>query len=53
MSSKVSKPSSSSQAQYYARIIAAILLLSKVILSLYSYYTKEGLVYIALVSPLF
>jgi len=39
-------------AQHYTRTIAAILLLSKRILSLYSCCLKEGLVYIALVSPL-
>ena len=52
ISSKVFKPPSSLQTQHYARTIAAILLLSKVILSLYSYYAKEGLVCVALASPL-
>jgi len=52
MPSKVSKPSLSSQAQYYTRTIAAILLLSEIILSPCSYYTKEGLDCVTLASPL-
>jgi len=48
---KVSKPPSFLQVQRYTRTITAILSLSKIILSLYSYCAKEGLVYIALVSP--
>ena len=48
----IPKAPSSLYAQYYTRTITAILLLSKIILSLYSRYIKEGLVYIALVSPL-
>ena len=35
-----------------ARTVAAILSLSKIILSLYSRYLKKGLVYITLASPL-
>jgi len=35
-----------------AYTIAAVLLLGKIMPSLYSYYTKEGLVYITLASPL-
>jgi len=35
-----------------SRTIAAILLLGEIIPSLYSYYAKEGLVYIALASPI-
>jgi len=46
------KASSSSYAQRYTYTIAAILSLGKIILSLYSYYTKEGLVYITLARPL-
>jgi len=48
MPSKVSKPSIA----YWSRIIAVILSLGKIMPSLYSCYTKEGLVYIALASPL-
>jgi len=50
MSFKVSKPSS--HLQHRARTITTILSLGKIILSLYSYYLKEGLVYITLASPL-
>jgi len=46
------KVSSFLYAQRYARTIAAILLLGKIIPSPYSYCAKEGLVYIALASPL-
>jgi len=46
------KVSSSLYAQRCARTITAILLLSKIIPSLCSYYTKKELVYIALASPL-
>ena len=46
------KASSSLQAQYYTRTIAAILLLGEIILSPYSRCTKERLVYIILASPL-
>jgi len=35
-----------------ARTIAVVLSLGEIILSLYSCYIKEGLIYIALVSPL-
>jgi len=47
------KASSSLYAQRYARTVAAILSLGEIIPSLYSHYAKEGLVYIALASPLF
>jgi len=46
------KASSSLYAQRRARTVAAILLLGKIMLSPYSRYAKEGLVYIMLVSPL-
>ena len=46
------KASSSLYTQYYTHTIATILLLSEIILSPYSRYIKEGLVYIMLVSPL-
>jgi len=52
MPSKVSKPSASSFTARQSRTIAAILLLGKIMPSLYSYYVKEGLVYIILASPL-
>jgi len=48
----IPKASSSLYAQCYTRTIAAILSLSKIILSLYSRYIRKGLVYIALASPL-
>jgi len=48
----IPKAPSSSQAQRRARTIAAILSPSKIIPSPYSRYIKEGLVYIALASPL-
>ena len=38
--------------QHYTRTIALILSLGEIILSLCSYYAKEGLVYITLASPL-
>jgi len=47
------KASSSLYGQYYTRTITAILSLSKIILSLYSCYAKEGLVCVALAGPLF
>jgi hypothetical protein len=46
------KVTSSLQAYRRTRTVAAILSLSEIILSLCSRYTKEGLVYIALASPL-
>ena len=46
------KVTSLSSTAYYARTISVILLLGKIILSLYSRYAKKGLVYIALVSPM-
>jgi len=46
------KASFSLYAQRRTYTITAILSLGKIIPSLYSYYIKEGLVYIALVSPL-
>jgi len=52
MPSKVSKPSSSLQALRYARTVASILSLSKIMPSPYSRCAKEGLVYVALASPL-
>jgi len=52
MPSKVSKPSAFSSTACQSRTIAAILSLGKIILSPCSYYAKEGLVYITLVSPL-
>jgi len=48
----IPKASSSLYAQQRARTVAAILLLGKIILSPYSYYAKEGLIYIMLASPL-
>jgi len=48
----MSKAISLSSIVWRARTIAAILSLSKIIPSPYSRYAKEGLVYIALVSPL-
>ena len=44
------KAISSSLMARRVRTVAAILSLSKIILSPYSYYLKEGLVYITLVS---
>jgi len=52
MPSKVSKSLASSSTAYCSYTVAAILLLSEIILSPYSYCAKEGLVYIALASPL-
>jgi len=46
------KVPSSSLTLYYTRTVSSILSLGKVILSLYFYYAKEGLVYVALASPL-
>jgi hypothetical protein len=46
------KVSSSLHTQQRARTIAAILLLGKIILSLYSHCIKKGLVYITLASLL-
>jgi len=46
------KASSSLYTQRRARTIAAILSLGKIMPSLYSYYAKEGLVYIALANLL-
>jgi len=51
MPSKVSKPSASSSIARRSYTVAAILSLSKIILSLCSRYAKEGLVYITLASP--
>ena len=49
---KVSKPPLSLQVQRYTCTVALILSLGKIILSPYSRCVKEGLVYIALASPL-
>ena len=49
---KVSKPLPSFSIARRSYTIAVILSLGEIILSLYSYCAKEGLVYIALVSPL-
>jgi len=49
---KVSKPLPSSSTARQSRTIAIILSLGGIMPSLYSYYTKEGLVYITLASPL-
>jgi hypothetical protein len=38
--------------QHYTCTITLILLLGEIILSPYSYYAKEGLVYVTLASPL-
>jgi len=46
------KASSSSSTARRSRTVAVILLFGEIMLSPYSYYTKKGLVYIALVSPL-
>jgi len=46
------KVTSFSSIARYARIIAIVLLLGKIMLSPCSYYMKEGLVYITLASPL-
>jgi len=46
------KASSLLYAQRRARTITVVLLLGKIILSPCSRYAKEGLVYIALISPL-
>jgi len=52
MPSKVSKSLASSSMACCSYTIAAILLLSKIMPSLYFCYVKEGLVYIVLASPL-
>jgi len=49
----IPKAPSSSQVQYYAWTVAAILSFGEIMLFLYSYYAKEGLVCITLASPLF
>jgi len=49
---KVSKPSASSSTACRFYTVAAILLLGKIMLSLYSHCAKEGLVCVALASPL-
>jgi len=49
---KVSKPLASSSIARWSCTVAAILFLSEIILSLYSYCAKEGLVYVALASTL-
>jgi len=46
------KASSSLYAQRCVRTVAAILLLGEIMPSPCSYYAKEGLVYVALASPL-
>ena len=52
MPSKVSKPLALLSTAYWSYTIAIILLLGEIIVSLYSYYAKEGLVCVALASPL-
>ena len=49
---KVSKPPLSSQVQHYTRTITLILSLGEIIPSLCSRCAKEGLVCVALASPL-
>jgi len=52
MRSKVSKPLASSSTAFRSYTVAAILSFSEIMLSPCSWYAKEGLVCIALASPL-